>query len=281
MNMPLVRLRSGTKVMPVTANMNPAPRFTRRPNPLADSINRPNGVSGLGVALLTRPGPGGSGTEIVDSSGNTVYSAAQVAANPSLLTSLPSPCPGGMLPTWFPGGESICADNSTRTDEGTVAFAQFNYEVMGQCPVDGWCMTGSDPLNPASYVWQGGGTPTSLNPAIIRGAAPLPSVFNQPSGLPPASTVPVPPVFQAPAPPVALNPNISNVLSPPTGATSVTPQAIANASTQSGNTNVGAGTNSTSLSTLAQQAEDATGLSGNTLLLLAAAGIAAFMVFKK
>ena len=177
MNMPLVRARGGTKVMPVSANMRPAPRFTREPNPLT-------GLHGLGAALLTRPGPNG-GTEIVDSGGNTVYSESQVAANPSLLSTLPSPCPSGMLPTWFPGGESICADNNTRIPgEGTVVGPQFNYPIYGSCPVDGWCMTGSDPNSPASYVWQGGGSPTSLNPATILSAQPLPQVYNTPAGPP-------------------------------------------------------------------------------------------------
>lgn len=283
----MLRQRNGTKVMPVSANMRPAPRFTRRPNRL----------SGIGAALLTRPGPNG-GTEIVDANGDTIYTEDQVAANPSLLTSLAntSPCPGGMLPTWFPGGESVCADQSAGAvgPEGNSPYAQFNYAIGGSCTVDGWCLTGTDPTNPASYTWQGGGTPTTLNPAIVQSAQPLPTVFNKPltaaqqaaaeaavgSGNPQNAIA----ALTSTPTPTAPSSNVSNVLAPPQAAgpaTGVTQQSVSNASPQTGNTstNVGAGSDN-ALTDLENQAEQATGLSGTTLLLIAA-GVVALMVLKK
>lgn len=278
----VIRARSGTKVMPVTANMHPAPRFVRYPNSLSGLADL-----GAGAALLTRPGPNG-GTEIVNSNGDTVYSEQQVAANPSLLSNLPSPCPGGLLPTWFPGGESICADNNNRTSEGTVASPQFNYPINGACMDGTWCMTGSNPLDPNSYQWTGGGSPTSINPAVMMGANPLPSVYNTPSGSPPAQSVP-PAVITQPqstpgtVPSQSYNP-VSNVLNPPptgSAATGVTPQSIANGSPQSANGNVSAGVNTpTLLDQLESEAQSATGLSGSTLLLIGA-GLIALMVLKK
>ena len=146
----------------------------------------PRGM-GLGAAELSRPGPTG-GTEIVDSSGNVIYTEAFVAANPSLLTSLGGGCPGGELPEWYPGGESVCADQSAVVPgEGVSPYAQFNYSEGGSCQVDGWCLTGTNPADPNSYTWQGGGQPTTLNPAIVMSAAPLPTAFNTP-----ATSVPVP-----------------------------------------------------------------------------------------
>lgn len=129
-----------------------------------------------GGSLQVRPGPNG-GTEIVDAYGNTVYTADQVAANPSLLSQLSGVCPPGMLPTWEPGGESLCAGSAVIPGEGTVVGPQFNYPVMGQCPVAGWCFTGTNMSDPSSYTWTGGGSPTSLNPALIMSAAPLPSSY--------------------------------------------------------------------------------------------------------
>jgi len=124
-----------------------------------------------------------------------------VAANPSLLTSLGGVCPGGMLPEWYPGGESVCADQSAIVPgEGVSPFAQFNYAEGGSCAVDGWCLTGTDPTNPNSYTWQGGGNPTTLNPAIVMGAAPLPTAFNTP-----ATSVPVPGQLPIPAAGVKVN----------------------------------------------------------------------------
>jgi hypothetical protein len=58
---------------------------------------------------LVRPGPGDVGTEIVDPNGNIVYSADQVAANPALANIPTGGCPTGMVPTWYPGGQSECA----------------------------------------------------------------------------------------------------------------------------------------------------------------------------
>lgn len=281
----MLRQRNGTKVMPVSANTGYSPRFTRRPNRL----------SGIGAALLSRPGPNG-GTEIVDANGDTIYTEDQVAANPSLLSSLAasSPCPGGLLPTWFPGGESVCADPSAIVPgEGNSPFAQFNYAIGGSCTVDGWCLTGSDATNPASYVWQGGGTPTTLNPAIVMGAQPLPTVFN--TALTPAQEAAAQQAIGSGNPQGAIQaltntptpvvtPTTSTVLNPPRAAgpaTGVTAQSIANGSPQAGNTsmNVGAGSDN-ALTDLETQAETATGLSGTTLLLIAA-GVAALLVLKK
>ena len=86
--------------------VRPLPRGVR---PIRVPVMRRRGVSGLGQTLLERPGPGGVGIEIVDPSGNIVYSASQVAANPSLATIPSGGCPTGMVPTWYPGGQSECA----------------------------------------------------------------------------------------------------------------------------------------------------------------------------
>ena len=67
------------------------------------------GGRGMGQALLLRPGPGDVGTEVVDVNGNIVYSADQVAANPALANISGGGCPAGMVPTWYPGGQSQCA----------------------------------------------------------------------------------------------------------------------------------------------------------------------------
>ena len=304
----LLRQRSGTKVMPVSQNLQPVSRFTRRPNRLS-------GI-GAAAALLTQPGPNG-GTQIVDASGDVIYTADQVAANPSLLSSLAasSPCPGGMLPTWFPGGESTCADQSPGaiSNEGNTVTPQYNDPINGQCQVNGWCMTGSDPTNPASYTWQGGGTPTTLNPAVVYSAQPLPSAYTTQET--PAQQLAIQDALSTPfgsgataqqsqnaiqaltnAPTPTVTPTTTTVLNPPQAAgpaTGVTAQSIANASPQSGNTNlnVGAGASNGSGSTstgsgtdditaLENQLESTTGLSGTTLLLIAA-GVVALMVLKK
>ena len=304
----LLRQRSGTKVMPVSQNLQPVSRFTRRPNRLS-------GI-GAAAALLTQPGPNG-GTQIVDASGDVIYTADQVAANPSLLSSLAasSPCPGGMLPTWFPGGESTCADQSPGaiSNEGNTVTPQYNDPINGQCQVNGWCMTGSDPTNPASYTWQGGGTPTTLNPAVVYSAQPLPSAYTTQET--PAQQLAIQDALSTPfgsgataqqsqnaiaaltnTPTPTVTPTTTTVLNPPQAAgpaTGVTAQSIANASPQSGNTNlnVGAGASNGSGSTstgsgtdditaLENQLESTTGLSGTTLLLIAA-GVVALMVLKK
>lgn len=252
-------------------------------------------LSGLGVAMLVRPGPNG-GTEIVDPSGNVVYSESAVAANPSLLTSLPSPCPGGMLPTWFPGGESVCSDASPGAivpGEGNSPFAQYNFPINGQCQVAGWCFVGTDLNDPNSYVWQGGGSPTTLNPAEVRNAKPLPSVFTQPDTAAttlsvqdataqgnPGSVANILNAAAANQPTVVPNPNVSNAIKPPTGALAVSPSAIANGSPQTGNQNMNVGPDANNASGLLQQAESTTGLSGTTLGLIAV-GVLAFMMFKK
>jgi hypothetical protein len=316
MNMPLLRARSGTKVMPVMANIHPAPRFSRRPLALA-------GLGRLGASaagLLVQPGPGG-GTQVVDASGNVIYSAAYVAANPSILSSIAATgvCPGGLMPTYFPGGESVCAGTETIAGGSNTPAAQFNYPVGGACPVQGWCFTGSSMTDPGSFTWMGGGTPTSPNPASIYSAAPLPSVYTTPQT--PAQTLAIEDctaedyqaglcaptytaaasktVTPAPTPTVVANPAVANVITPPTGQPVVTPAAIAATSNQTGNQNAnisksgntstnagsgsGSGSGSTSSNALSQaesQLESATGLSGSTLLLIAA-GLVVFMMVKK
>lgn len=73
---------------------------------------------GMGQALLAQPGPGAVGTQIVDANGNIVYSAAQVAANPSLLNQLNNgACTPPMVPTYFPGGQSECSMPGTVTSQ--------------------------------------------------------------------------------------------------------------------------------------------------------------------
>ena len=252
----LLRRRSGTKVMPVTANMTPAPRFTRRPNSL----------TGLGQTELLVNGSG----EIVDENGNTVYTAAQVAADPSLINQVStSVCPAGLLPTWFPGG-NVCAGSSDPTEPGP----QYDYEVGGQCPDVGWCLTGSDTNDPSAYTWEGGGTPNVPNPATVINAPSLPSsyqgsftpVTGQALGTPVTQSAVTPP----PAASVTQNPAISNALNPPTGASPVTPQSISNGSPQTGNTNtnVGAGANNASGSNNNQAAVTAACPTGETCSIL-------------
>jgi len=153
---------------------------------------------GMGAAaLLVRPGPNG-GTEIVDPSGNIVYSADQVAADPSLLSQPSSVCADGEMATWFPGNESVCADQSAVVPgEGNSPFAQYTDPINGSCPVDGWCFTGTNPSDPNSYTWQGGGTPTTLNPALVMTQPALPSTYTQPAAPAAAAN---PPNFVSTAP---------------------------------------------------------------------------------
>jgi hypothetical protein len=164
----------------------PVPRLRRR-----------RGLRGLGQDEFSQPGPNG-GTQIVDANGNLIYSAAQVAADPGLLSALASSgvCPGGLLPTYFPGGESTCAGTETVAGGSNTPAAQFNYPVDGACPVAGWCFTGSSMTDPASYTWTGGGSPTSPNPALIFGAQPIPASYSTP-----ASSAPSPAAVSA-APPL-------------------------------------------------------------------------------
>ena len=86
--------------------------------------NRSRGVGqatapgGMGQAIFAQPGPGAVGTQIVDANGNIVYSAAQVAANPSLLNQLNNgACTPPMVPTYFPGGQSECSMPGTVTSQ--------------------------------------------------------------------------------------------------------------------------------------------------------------------
>ncbi len=145
----------------------------------------PRGIAGLGQVELSRPGPSG-GTEIVDPNGNIIYTEAQVAADPSLLTPLSAAgvCPGGLLPTWFPGGESTCAGGETIAGGSNTPAAQFNYPVAGACPVEGWCFTGSSMTDPNSFTWTGAGSPTSPNPATQFSALPLPVSYTNISNEP-------------------------------------------------------------------------------------------------
>lgn len=299
--------------MPVRGeSFGPAPDFTRRRNSLLDNnpwSTRLSGLSALGATpLLQQPGPGGIGIQIVDPSGNLVYSAAQVAADPTLLQSINSggQCPPGLSPTFAPGGESTCAQI---VDGQSVFQPQFQYSVAGGCPPTGWCLTGSNPMDPNSYTWEGGGVPNVSNPAAVYAAQPLAAAYNTPDSAATTLSVQdavstgqsniVPSIFanltNQPQSTVAQNPNISTVLKPPTGAPAITPAAIANGSPQVGNTgvNLGPGANNAStptpsgsasasdvLSGAESQIESATGLSGSTLLLIAAT-IAAFLVIKK
>ena len=239
---PLLRARSGTKVMPVMANTRLAPRYSRRPYGVS-GLRGLRGLRGLGDATgqLTRPGPDG-GTEIVDASGNVLYSEAEVAADPSLLTAISSTnvCPGGLMPTWFPGGESVCAGTETVAGSN-IAGPQYNLPVDNVCTPGNWCFTGSSMTDPASFTWTGGGTPTSPNPATIYSAQPLPSVYTTQQTQ--AQTLAIQDAIARgiTPPPVVTNPNVSNVINPPTGGSPVSKTAIANASNQSGNQNMNAG----------------------------------------
>jgi hypothetical protein len=129
---------------------------------------------GMG-ALLAQPGDSGL-PEIVDQNGALVYSSAQVAANPSLMDQVTSSggCPAGLYPVFAPGNQSTCGEV---VDGQTVYQPQFNYPIEGSCSPGMWCMTGSDPTNPASYTWGGGGTPSTPNPATFQPGATLPANY--------------------------------------------------------------------------------------------------------
>jgi hypothetical protein len=183
---------------------------------------------GMGAAsLFTRPAPDGNpGTEIVDISGNVVYTWQQVAANPGLIAQLgqSSGCQNGTLPVWFPGnaatgGGPVCADPSAVVPgEGNSPFAQFEYPINGQCNPGVWCFTGSNLNDPNSYTWTGGGNPDVMNPAYVRNAGtPYPAPQNpgmpyqlpfQPTVLTDPTPTHTPPVFVArdPVPPVIAPP---------------------------------------------------------------------------
>ena len=157
--------------------------------PVASAYRSPNGRlyvrlplvlnrRGMGDAtLFTRPGANG-GTQIVDSGGNTVYTPDQVAADPGLIARLGSSsgCANGTLPIWFPGvaatgGGPVCGDPTAIVPgEGNSPFAQFEYPVNGQCNQNVWCMFGSNPNDPNSYVWNGSGQPDTMNPALVNTA---------------------------------------------------------------------------------------------------------------
>lgn len=176
-------------------------------------VMRPRGVGaarGMGAALFTRPGANG-GTQIVDSGGNTVYTPEQVASTPGLLNQLAasSGCANGTLPEWFPGaaatgGGPVCGDPSAIVPgEGNSPFAQFEYPVNGQCNQNVWCMVGSNPNDPNSYVWNGAGQPDTMNPAYVRSGG-VPYAFPTPETFPISTSpgsVPFTPFVASPNPP--------------------------------------------------------------------------------
>jgi hypothetical protein len=117
--------------------------------------------------LFEQPGPGAVGTQIVDASGNIVYSASQVAANPALLNQLNASnvCPSPMVPTYFPGGQSECSLPGTTTTQIQGAPLVTCDDPSGLCE---------------GSTWQG---QTILTPGQIAGI---------PTALPASYTTPVP-----------------------------------------------------------------------------------------
>jgi hypothetical protein len=164
----VMRNSQGTAVirMPIVIRARPARGF---------GAVDPSQVAGL----FTRPGPNG-GTELVSANGNVVYSEDQVNANPGLLQALQSsnPCGNGTMPVYFPGGESTCGDPSALIPGvGNSPLPQFEYPINGSCNPNVWCLTGTDPTNPNSYTWNGSGTPTVMNPALVMTAGTIPAGY--------------------------------------------------------------------------------------------------------
>jgi hypothetical protein len=196
----------------------------------------------LGQTELTRncfTSSGAAGTEVVDPSGNVIYTCDQVAADPSLANVGSGGCPSGMSPVFYPGGQSECAANgggSAECEDPTGVCG--NYIISGPTAnyVNGWNLTAGGSFNdPSAWVWYPVGTaPTTPNPAIAYNAAPLPTAYQTPgdcydangnsvqcgtTGAIVAGTPSPTPVLQGPAPTPNLTPPATGTSNPVAGST--------------------------------------------------------------
>jgi hypothetical protein len=123
-----------------------------------------SGNPGAGVQIVQ----GAAGPYIADANGNTVYTQAEVAANPGLLTQVTanSGCPSGSQPTWTMAG-SVCQypGNPNCLDPTGVcgSFAQPGQSQANPGNADlGWV------LGTNGWFWNGPGTPTTPSPGAIN-----------------------------------------------------------------------------------------------------------------
>lgn len=187
------------------------------------------GIGRLGQAsasLLARPGPGGVGTEVVDPNGNIVYSADQIAADPSLLNQLNSGlCPPPMVPTWYPGGQSECAMPGAQGG-GQIQGAPLNVcsDPTGIC--EGDTFEGITITTPGELPV--GALPTSYT-------SPEATAYQTVSGNPAPTPTPTPaPAPLSPAPTPALTAPTTGTGNPLAGSNTNTTTALNPASTVNG-----------------------------------------------
>jgi hypothetical protein len=268
---PLVRVRSGTKIMPVTAYGRPTPNYTRRPAPLT-------GLRGLGqntaldIANEVAAQPGGS-TALVPSTNSYLNSPAFLA---SQQASEQAEC--NWDPT-SPGCEVSQATGELQTGgptEAGIAFTAAQY-----CEQQAFNVTQFGYAPDTVNCVNGGTTPTAAGVTATESQYAI-----SPTATPVSSSVVT---GNKSTPVVTANTAISNVLSPPTGQSSVTPQSISNGSPQGGNTNtnVGAGAdnasggNSTTATTACPTGETCTYIPGipDTYVYIGGAAVVGLILF--
>src|SRR5271154_309623 len=126
-----------------------------------------SGNPGAGVQIANGVG----GPSILDANGNTVYTQAEVAANPGLLiqVSSSSGCPSGSVPTWTMGG-SVCqypgASGTCEDPTGVCgSFGQPGQTASNPGNADaGWVLSSDG----SGWFWNGPGSPTTPSPGAIN-----------------------------------------------------------------------------------------------------------------
>ena len=173
----LAPITSGSAPTPLQGggftNTTPSPTVV---NPPINQVPAPTTTVATSVPMSTLTGGSGPGVQIVntvggptiaDANGNTIYSQAEVAANPSLLTQVTasSGCPSGSVPTWTMGG-SVCqypgASATCEDPTGVCGSFLLPGQTLSQAD-QGWVMQ-SD----GSWVWNGPGNPTTPSPGAIN-----------------------------------------------------------------------------------------------------------------
>ena len=144
----------------------PAPLFVPRVLFIRGKVARGmRGFGGLGAGTPAQVANTPDGPSILDAQGNTVYTAAQVAANPSLLSQISaSGCPSGLIPTYsmagpqctVPGGNPTCADPT-----GVCGSFLLPGQSLSQAN-NGWVLVGDQ------WVWNGPGQPNTPSPGAIN-----------------------------------------------------------------------------------------------------------------